>query len=133
MHFGRTRAMLPIIFLFALGLVTAHAQIPTPVSVLGHNPGDDFYLADYDDAIKYFHALAASTDRMKMFKVGKSTHGEDFEVAVISSPENLARLDEYKAISRKLADSRDLTDAQAKELARTSKIIVHIDGGLQIG
>jgi Zinc carboxypeptidase len=130
MHFGRTRAILPIIFLFTLGLVAAHAQIPTPVSVLGHNPGDDFYLADYDDAIRYFHALAASTDRMKMFKVGKSTHGKEFEIAVISSPENLARLDEYKAISRKLADSRDLTDAQAKELARTSKIIVHIDGGL---
>src|ERR1700742_392406 len=53
--------------------VALHAQAPTPVSVLGHTPGDDFYLADYEDAIKYFHALAASTDRMKMFTVGKST------------------------------------------------------------
>ncbi len=110
--------------------VTATAQIPTPVSILGHNPGDDFYLADYDDAIRYFHALAATSDRIKMFKVGKSTHGEEFEIAVISSPENLARLDEYKAIARKLADSRSLTDEQARELARTSKVIVHIDGGL---
>ena len=65
-----------------------------------------------------------------MFKVGKSTRGEEFEIAVISSPENLARLDEYKSIARKLADSRSLTDAQARELARTSKVIVHIDGGL---
>lgn len=110
--------------------VTATAQIPTPLSVLGHNPGDDFYLADYDDAIKYFHALAASSDRIKMFKVGKTTRGEEFEIAVISSPENLARLDEYKSIARKLADSRGLTDAQARELAHTSKVIVHIDGGL---
>jgi Zinc carboxypeptidase len=110
--------------------VTAQTQVPTPVSVLGHTPGDDFYLADYDDAIRYFHALAASSDRIKMFKVGKSTQGREYEIAVISSPENLARLDEYKSIARKLADSRDLTDAQAKELARTSKVIVHIDGGL---
>ncbi|HEX3470887.1 MAG TPA: M14 metallopeptidase family protein [Silvibacterium sp.] len=119
------------LFLFvALPFVTAAAQVPTPVSVLGHNPGDDFYLADYDDAIRYFHALAASSDRIKMFKVGKSTRGEEFEIAVISSPENLAHLDEYKSIARKLADSRSLTDAQARELARTSKVIVHIDGGL---
>jgi len=118
-------------FLLAVPLfVTATAQIPTPISVLGHNPGDDFYLADYDDAIRYFHALAASSDRIKMFKVGKSTRGEDYEIAVISSPENLARLDEYKAIARKLADSRSLTDAQARDLARSSKVIVHIDGGL---
>src|ERR1700749_2437317 len=90
--------------------VTVHAQAPTPLSVLGHNPGDDFYLADYDDAIRYFHALAASSDRIKMFKVGKSTRGEEYEIAVISSPENLARLDEYKSIARKLADSRGLPE-----------------------
>src|SRR5271156_4359324 len=119
-----------LLLLTALPFATATAQVPTPVSVLGHNPGDDFYLADYDDAIRYFHALAASSDRIKMFKVGKSTRGEEFEIAVISSPENLARLDEYKSIARKLADSRSLTDAEARELARTSKVIVHIDGGL---
>jgi Zinc carboxypeptidase len=121
---------LGFLFLIALPFVTAAAQIPTPASVLGHNPGDDFYLADYDDAIRYFHALAASSDRIKMFKVGKTTRGEDFEIAVISSPENLAHLDEYKSIARKFADSRSLTDAQARELARSSKVIVHIDGGL---
>ncbi len=127
----RSPFSLLVLFLFAAPtFVIATAQIPTPASVLGHNPGDDFYLADYDDAIKYFHALAASSDRIKMFKVGKSTRGEDYDIAVISSPENLARLDEYKAIARKLADSRSLTDAQARELARTSKVIVHIDGGL---
>ena len=37
------------------------AQVPTPVSVLGHTPGDDFYLADYEDAVRYFHAAAAAT------------------------------------------------------------------------
>src|SRR6201993_578732 len=124
----RCRSLL--VFLIALRFVTAAAQIPPPASILGHNPGDDFYLADYDDAIKYFHALAASSDRIRMFKVGKTTRGEEFQIAVISSPENLARLDEYKSIARKLADSRSLTDAQARELARTSKVIVHIEGGL---
>jgi hypothetical protein len=109
---------------------SAQAQVPTPVSVLGHNPGDDFYLADYEDTIKYFHALAAASDKIKMFTVGKSTEGRDIEVAVISSAQNLAKLDDYKQIAGRLAHATDLNDDQAKELARTSKVIVHIDGGL---
>ena len=106
------------------------AQAPTPESVLGHKPGDDFFLANYEEAVKYFHALAAGSDRMKMFTVGKSTEGRDIEVGVISAPENLARLDEYKQDTRKLAHALDLNDEQAHTLARDAKVIVHIDGGL---
>ena len=43
--------LLSVLFL-AMSFVTATAQIPTPVSILGHNPGDDFYLAEGDDAIR---------------------------------------------------------------------------------
>src|SRR5580692_4148825 len=110
--------------------LAAHAQIPAPASVLGHTPGEDFYLADYADTIRYFHALAAASDRVKMFTVGKSTRGQDIEVAVISSAQNLASLDEYKKTAGRLARAEDLTDQQARELARSTKVIVHIDGGL---
>jgi hypothetical protein len=110
--------------------LAATAQVPIPASVLGHNPGDDYYLANYEEEIQYFHALAEHSDRVKMFTVGKSTEGRDIEVAVISSPENLAQLDRYKEIARRMATADGLTDAQARELARTSKVIVHIDGGL---
>jgi hypothetical protein len=113
-----------------LAVIPSWAQVPTPSSVLGHAPGDDFYLANYEDAVKYFHALAAASDRMKMFTVGKSTEGKDIEVGVISSPQNLARLDEYKKTARRLATATDLNDDQAHQLARDSKVIVHIDGGL---
>jgi Zinc carboxypeptidase len=117
---------------FCLPLAAVHtwAQLPTPTSVLGHAPGDDFYLANYEEAVKYFHTLAAGSDRMKMFTVGKSSEGRDIEVGVISSPQNLARLDEYKKAARRLATASDLNDEQAHQLARDSKVIVHIDGGL---
>jgi len=119
-----------LVFLLAIVPIAPKAQVPTPISVLGHNPGDDFYLADYEDTSRYFHALAAQTDRMKMFTVGKTTGGKDIEIAVISSPQNLAKLDDYKQIAGRLAHATDLNDDQAKELARTSKVIIHIDGGL---
>ncbi len=129
MHSSRLRWLVPMSAAILITLA-AQAQVPTPASVLGHTPGDDYYLANYEDAIQYFHELAAHSDRVKMFTVGKSTEGRDIEIAVISSPQNLAKLDEYKAIARRLATAQGLDDAQALELARSSKVIVHIDGGL---
>src|ERR1700757_948519 len=105
------------------------SHVPTPESVLGHKPGDDFYLANYDESREYFHKLAASSNRVKLITVGKTTRGLDWEIAIISSPENLASLDKYKDISRKLADGRGLSAGDARELAHQGKAIVHIDGG----
>ena len=123
--------MLAKFALSALVLLPAAAQtVPTPESVLGHKPGDDFYLANYDESRAYFHRLAASSNRIKMISVGKTTRGLDWEIAIISSPQNLANLDKYKSISQRLAHGRGLTDETAKALARESKAIVHIDGGL---
>jgi len=106
------------------------SQVPTPISVLGHNPGDDYYLANYEEEIQYFHALAAHSDRIKMFTVGKSSEGRDIEIAIISSPENLSKLDEYKADTKRLSMAQGLDDASAQALAQQAKVIVHIDGGL---
>lgn len=128
LKFFRCSAALAVAF--GAAVLPVLAQVPTPISVLGHNPGDDFYLANYEEEIQYFHALAAHSDRMKMFPVGKTTEGRTIEVAVISSPENLAKLDEYKADTKKLSTAAGLDDASAKALANTAKVIVHIDGGL---
>jgi Zinc carboxypeptidase len=117
------------IFLLAIASLS-FAAVPTPESVLGHKPGDDFYLATYDDAVGYFKKLAASSNRIKLVDVGKTTRGLDWYVAFISSPENLAQLDHYKEMSRRLAVARGLTDEQARQMSREIKPIVHIDGGM---
>ena len=114
---------------FSTALVVS-AEVPTPESVLGHKPGDDFYLATYDESLAYFQKLAASTDKLKLARVGKTTRGLDWDIAIISSAKNLAELDKYKDTAKKLALVKGLSDADARALARTGKAIVHIDGGL---
>ena len=116
--------------LFLIAAAFTVAQIPAPESVLGHKPGDDFYLATYEDALNYFQKLAASSKRIKLVKVGKTTQGRDWYMAFISTPENLAQLDKYKEVSRKLAVARGISDAEARKIAATQKAIIHIDGGL---
>jgi hypothetical protein len=85
---------------FLIALLAAAAlqaqNVPTPESVLGHRPGDDFYLANYNESRDYFHKLAASSNRIKLITVGKTTRGLDWEIAIISSPKNLEQLDKYK-------------------------------------
>src|SRR5262245_40391840 len=78
------------VFLLVAALVgQAGRAVPTPESVLGHKPGDDFYLASYDDARDYFRKLAGSSNRVKLINVGKTTRGSDWEIAIISSPQNI--------------------------------------------
>jgi hypothetical protein len=127
-----SRAIRVLFLTSALGLCApAMAQtVPSPKAVLEHDPGDDYYLANYEDSIRYFRALAAVSDRIKLFDAGKTTQGRTMTYAVISSASNLANFEKYKAISKQLADPRGLTDDIAHTLARDGKIIVHIDGGM---
>ena len=115
---------------FSQSHAAADSSVPAPISILGHNPGDDFYLANYDESRAYFEKLAQSSNRIKIIHVGKTTRGLDWEIAIISSPENLAALDKYKEINRRLTWARGLDDAAAQALAREGKIFVHIDGGM---
>ena len=116
--------------LFALSALAVAQSLPTPESVLGYKPGADFHLTTYDESLAYFQKLDAASDHLKLVNVGKTTQGRDWYVALISTPQNLAQIDKYKDIARKLALVKGLDDAQARQLARDGKAIIHIDGGL---
>ncbi|MET0281478.1 MAG: M14 metallopeptidase family protein [Steroidobacteraceae bacterium] len=130
MRVAKWASALSVLMLSAALAAPAWAAPPTPREVLGFDVGEDYKLATYEDSVAYFHKLAASTDRMKMFKGGKTTQGRTFEYAVISTPANLAKWDHYKEVSKRLAEIDGLDDASAKALAKDAKIIIHIDGGM---
>ncbi|MBS0332786.1 MAG: peptidase, partial [Proteobacteria bacterium] len=107
------------------------AHITTPKEALnGNEPGDDYYLANYDQATAYWKKLAAESDRMKLVSLGKSVEGRDIWMAVISSPENIRNLDHLRDISKKLALAKGVSEAQAHAMAKEGKAFVWIDGGL---
>jgi hypothetical protein len=104
--------------------------VPTPASVFGFEVGADNHEITYDQSVAYFQKLAASSKSIRLFEAGKTTQGRTYVFAVISTPENLNKLDHYREISQRLAHPEGLTDEQARQLAREGKAIVHIDGGL---
>ena len=108
----------------------AKAPLPTPASAFGFEPGADYKLATYDQSLAYFRKLAGASPYVKLVEAGKTTDGRPMVFALISTPENLARIDRLREIWRRLAHPQGLTDAQAAQLAREGKALVHIDGGL---
>jgi hypothetical protein len=106
------------------------APLPTPESALGFTPGDDFKLADYDQSIDYLRRLDAASDRLRLVEIGPTSSGHRWYFALISSPENLANVERFRAIGQRLAHPEDLTDDEAARLAREGRAFVHIDGGL---
>ena len=73
--------------LFFLASISINAQIPKPSDVFGFEVGADYKLADYDQMLKYYEKLAASTDRVQMIEIGKSVMGRPMKLLFISSEE----------------------------------------------
>jgi Zinc carboxypeptidase len=109
---------------------TRVAGVPTPDSVFGFAPGADYKLATYEQSVAYFRKLAAASKYIKLFEAGKTSQGRTMIFALISTPDNLAKIDRYREIWQRLAHPQGLTDAEAAKLAAEGKALVHIDGGL---
>src|SRR5262249_32742066 len=128
----RTLIRLFVLFLAAapIALLSQSNSIPTPASVLGFEPGADFKEATYDQVVSYFQKVDAVSDRMTMVQAGRTSQGRPFNFALISSKENLSKVDRFREIARRLAHPEGLTDDEARKLAQEGKVFVHIDGGL---
>jgi hypothetical protein len=114
----------------ALSTTAAAQSVPAPEEVLGFKVGADYQLATYTQAIAYLKRLAQSSDRIKLFDMGKTSTGQVMTYAVISAPENMARLDRYKAIAAQLSRGQGISTEEAARLAAEGRAIVYIDGGL---
>lgn len=101
-------------------------QVQAPGDFFGFQLGSDYKLAGWDQIVSYFRMLDDGSEKVQVLDLGQSTEGKPFIMAVISSAENMARLDEIKRASKRLSDSRGLNEETARTLARTEKIIVLI-------
>ncbi len=126
MKFNLSGAMALMLWLSAPAIAQ---KVPSPKEHFGFNIGDDYQLANYTQTEAYFKKLSASP-RTKLVDIGLTEEGRHQWMLIVSSPENIRNLEKYKDISRRLARTEGLTDAQAKALANQGKAIVWIDGGL---
>ena len=105
-------------------------RVTTPKEEFGFNFGDDYQLATYQQLAAYWQKLDRESDRMVLQEIGRTSEGRPHLMAIVTSPENHKNLARIKETSRRLALAENLTDDQARALARDGKTVVWIDGGL---
>jgi len=106
------------------------AQPPAPEAFFGFRMGTDGRLASADAIERYFEAVAARSDRVKLVDVGQTTERHPTIAAIISAPANIANLDQIRAANQRLADPRTLDRDEARRLASTHKVVLAIGAGI---
>jgi hypothetical protein len=104
--------------------------VTSPKEALGHDIGEDYFLANYTQLESYLKTVAGQSDRIKLVDIGPTEEGRREYMAIVSSPANLAKLDYYRDIARKLARADGVSEAEAHKLAAEGKAVIWIDGGL---
>ena len=134
MHHLRTAAGFLALFLLLIGPQAAVAQemepIPSPAAHFGFEMGADGRLADWAELAEYYRLVAGRSDRVVVREMGPSTLGKPFYVIFISSPENLARLDELRELNAILTDPRGHSDADVERAMSEGCAVVAQSYGL---
>lgn len=129
----QSNRLLSLCFMFLIAAlpfrIMAQSDIPTPKSHFGFNIGDDYHLANFTQTEAYFKKLNAASDRVKLVDMGETEEGRRQYMLVVSSPENMKKLDHYRQISQKMARA-EISEDEARKLSQEGKAVVWIDGGL---
>jgi hypothetical protein len=75
--------------------------------------------------LAYVRALAAAApDRVRLTTLNVTEEGREQPFLVITSPENLRRLDELTALNAKLGEPRTCSEAEARRITETNPVFV---------
>jgi hypothetical protein len=117
-------------------------KVTTPKAFFGYSLGDDYKLTPWmsrvlpgegprKGIVDYDKELQRTSNRVRVFPDGTSEMGRPLVLTVITSPENWAKIDKYKAINKKLADPRQVaSDDEARLLAEQGKAVYWLDSGI---
>ena len=108
----------------------ASSTVPTPLEFLGRIVGTPGELTYAKDIHRYYEALDAASDRVKVWKIGQSEEGRDMYVLAVADAATIRELDKYKGYLNELTDSRRTSEARAQQLLNTAKPIYWLTSGL---
>jgi hypothetical protein len=125
------RLMMALAAVLSLSSSLVAQKVPTPREHFGFAIGEDRALANWDALTSYYEELGKTSQRVLVDTLGLTTVGRPFVMLTISSPENLARLDEIRDVQLRLADPRLVPDEEElQSLLDRGKTIVLITQGI---
>src|SRR5438874_7749374 len=108
----------------------ASDTVPTPLRFLGHMPGTPGELTHATDIQRYFEALDKASDRISMWKIGRTEEGRDMVLLAVADEPTIKSIEKYKSMIAQLTDPRITSETQAQQLIRTAKPIYWFTSGM---
>lgn len=102
---------LPFLFLM-LGWIAVNGQLKSPDEFLGYQLGNKF--TTHEKVLEYFKHLAKASKNIKVFSYGKSYEGRELLVGIISSKENMDKLEQIKKNNQSLSKAEKIDSKGAK-------------------
>ena len=100
-------------------------SIPTFKAVNGFALGEK--PSHYFQTVRYIQAVAKASDRVKLVQQGETFQGRKLYYLIISSPQNLAKLNKIESDISKLFDPRKLrNEKEAREIIKNSPAVVFL-------
>jgi hypothetical protein len=113
-----------LVFLGLSSAPVAQSLITPPEKFFGHQLGADRKMARWDRIVEYFKALEKQSDRMRVVDMGPTTMDNPFLLVFISSPANLAKLEQYRQMNVKLSDPRGVPEAEIRKIVEEGKAVI---------
>ena len=118
-------------FEFTTRIADGQSQpITSPETFFGFRMGADRKLARWDKLVEYYKLLERQSPRIKVVEMGPTTMGNPFLALFISSPANLAQLEQLKQINARLSDPRGASESEIRRLVATGKVVIAQSMGL---
>jgi hypothetical protein len=94
--------------------VTYDSKIPTPKSFLGYEVGDQ-HVSPYE-TYAYYREVAKHSNRIKIDTYAKSFENRELLFVTVSSPENLANIDQIRETHQKIANQSESAKLKIDEM-----------------
>ncbi len=98
-------------------------NITSPTEFLGYELGSERHMARWDKLVEYYELLSKQSDKIKIIDMGPSTEGNRFLEIIITSKENMDRIEELRQISMTLADPRGLSEEEINNLVEKGRCV----------
>jgi hypothetical protein len=103
----------------------AQSQVTSPEKFFGFQLGSDRKIARWDKIVEYFQLLEKEDGgKLKVVNMGPSTMGNPFLLVILSSANNLARLERLRQVNTMLSDPRGLAVEEIKKLVGEGRAVI---------
>ena len=104
--------------------------ISSPEEFFGFQMGSEKKIARWDKIVEYFLLLAKTSNRVKVLELGKSTEGNPFLLAIISSAENLRNMEKIREMCWRVAHPKGLSKEEAEDIIKNGKTVLAITNSI---